>query len=32
MVRRANSVISDCEVVQILPNVFNNDILPGYDK
>lgn len=32
MIRRANSVIDDCEVVQILPDTFDNDIFPGYDK
>lgn len=32
MVRLANSVINDCEVVQILPDTFDNDIFPGYDK
>ena len=32
MVRLANSVIDECEVVQILPNTFDSDIFPGYDK
>lgn len=32
MIRLAKSVIHDCEVVQILPDTFNNDIFPGYDK
>ena len=32
MVRRAESVIDDCEIAQILPDIFNNDIFPGYDK
>jgi len=32
MIRYANSVINDCEVVQILPDTFENDIFPGYDK
>jgi hypothetical protein len=32
MIRNTNSVINDCEVVQILPDVFDNDIFPGYDK
>lgn len=31
LVRKAESVIDDCEVVQILPNIFNNDIFPGYE-
>ena len=32
MVRNASSVIEDCEVEQILPDIFDNDIFPGYDK
>lgn len=32
MIRLANSVIEKCEVVQILPDTFDNDIFPGYDK
>jgi hypothetical protein len=32
MVRKAESVIEDCEIAQILPDVFDNDIFPGYDK
>ena len=32
MVRLATSVINDCEVMQILPDTFDNDIFPGYDK
>lgn len=32
MIRKAESVISDCEVDQILSNIFNNDIFPGYDN
>lgn len=32
MVRKANSVIDDCEVAQILPDTFDNDLFPGYDK
>jgi len=32
MIRLANSVISECAVVQILPDTFDNDIFPGYDK
>lgn len=32
MVRKAESVIDDCEIVQILPDIFDNDIFPGYDK
>lgn len=32
MVRKAESVIEDCDIAQILPDVFDNDIFPGYDK
>lgn len=32
MIRKANSVINECEVAQILPDTFDNDIFPGYDK
>ena len=32
MVRLAKSVIDDCEIAQILPDTFDNDIFPGYDK
>lgn len=32
MIRLAKSVIDDCEIVQILPDTFDNDIFPGYDK
>lgn len=32
MVRKAESVIDECEIAQILPDVFDNDIFPGYDK
>ena len=32
MIRLAKSVIYDCEVVQILPDTFDNDIFPGYDE
>lgn len=32
LVRLASSVIDECEVEQILPDVFDNDIFPGYDK
>ncbi len=32
MIRTATSVMDDCEVVQILPDTFDNDIFPGYDK
>lgn len=32
MIRLAKSVINDCEVIQILPDIFDNDIFPGYDQ
>ena len=32
MIRLATSVMDECEVVQILPDTFDNDIFPGYDK
>lgn len=32
MIRNATSVIDDCEVLQILPDTFDNDIFPGYEK
>ncbi|MEI6142368.1 MAG: GIY-YIG nuclease family protein [Mariniphaga sp.] len=32
MIRNAESVIDDCEVVQILPDIFDNEIFAGYDK
>jgi len=32
MIRKAKSVIDDCEISQILPDKFDNDIFPGYEK
>lgn len=32
MVRKAEYIIDDCEVSQILPDIFDSDIFPGYDK
>ncbi len=32
MIRLANSVINECEVNQILPDTFDNDIFPGYEQ
>lgn len=32
MIRLAKSVIDDCTVHQILPDTFDNDLFPGYDK
>ncbi|HLR76160.1 MAG TPA: GIY-YIG nuclease family protein [Balneolaceae bacterium] len=32
MIRIGSSVIEQCEVAKILPDIFDNDIFPGYDK
>ena len=32
LVRRARSVIEHCEVVQVLPQVYESNLFPGYDK
>ncbi len=32
MIRKAKSVIDDCEISQILPDTFDDDIFPGYEK
>jgi hypothetical protein len=32
VIRNANAVINECEVMQILPVTFRNDFFPGYDK
>jgi len=32
LIRKSRSVIDDCEVAQILPSVFDDDIFPGYDQ
>jgi hypothetical protein len=32
MIRNAESVIDECYVSQILPNTFDNDLFPGYEK
>jgi len=32
LIRNADSVINRCELHQILPDVFDNDIFPGYDS
>lgn len=32
MIRLANSVLDECEIEQILPDIFDNDIFPGYEK
>ena len=32
MIRNAESVFDECYVSQVLPDTFDNDIFPGYDK
>ncbi|WP_173911491.1 GIY-YIG nuclease family protein [Acinetobacter sp. Marseille-Q1618] len=32
VVRNASSLMNQCEVYQILPDIFDNDIFPGYDN
>ncbi len=32
MIRKAVSVLDECEVHQILPDVFDNDLFPGYEN
>ncbi|MCX8020841.1 MAG: hypothetical protein N2747_10145 [Chitinophagaceae bacterium] len=32
MIRNAESVINDCYVHQILPDIFENEVFPGYEK
>ena len=32
MIRKAESVINECEIAQILPDKFDDDLFPGYDK
>ena len=32
MIRNAESVMDDCYVSQILPDTFDNDLFPGYEK
>ena len=32
VIRNADSVIDECFVSQILPDTFDNDLFPGYDK
>ncbi len=32
LVRNATSVINQCEVYQILPEIYDDDIFPGYDR
>lgn len=31
LIRNAESVIHDCKIVHILPDLFGNDIFPGYE-
>lgn len=32
MIRNAESVFDDCYISQILPDTFDNDLFPGYEK
>ena len=32
MIRKAESVLAECEVCQILPDIFDNDLFPGYEN
>lgn len=32
MVRRAETVINECKVIQILEDTFDNDVFPGYEN
>ena len=32
MIRNAESIIEDCYISQILPDTFDNDLFPGYEK
>ena len=32
MIRWADTVLDECEVLEILPHVFDHDIFPGYDR
>lgn len=32
LIRNAQSIIDDCEIYQILPDIFDNDIFPGYEN
>ncbi len=32
LIRKAESVIDECDIEQILPDTFDNDIFPGYDN
>lgn len=32
LIRRGDTTLKDCIIEEILPNVYNNDIFPGYDK
>ncbi len=32
MIRNATSIINDCEIYEILPDIFDDDEFPGYDK
>lgn len=32
LIRNASSIIDECEVVQLLPTIFEHDQFPGYDR
>lgn len=32
LIRWADTIIDDCEIYQILPDVFDNDLFPGYEN
>ncbi|MEG0604087.1 MULTISPECIES: GIY-YIG nuclease family protein [Acinetobacter] len=32
LIRWANTIIDECEVHQLLPDIFDNDIFPGYEN
>src|SRR5690606_31900793 len=32
LIRNALTIINDCEIHQILPDVFDNDLFPGYES
>lgn len=32
LIRKAENIIDQCEIYQILPDVFDNDIFPGYEN
>lgn len=32
LIRNAHTIINDCEIHQILPDIFDNDLFPGYEN